>query len=100
MTVTDRDILEIESAVDIEAKKPFTAYALWLFLGWFGAHRFYAGRPKSALGMAALTLSIVGLPISIFWWMADAIVLGSILSEERELSYDKHARLVLESRKA
>ena len=25
------------------------AYALWAFLGLFGAHRFYVGRPASGL---------------------------------------------------
>ncbi|MCA3718586.1 MAG: TM2 domain-containing protein, partial [Brevundimonas sp.] len=28
-------------------------YVLWLFLGSVGAHRFYVGRWKSGLGMAA-----------------------------------------------
>jgi TM2 domain-containing membrane protein YozV len=98
MSITTRDIVEIESLVDSQAKKPFTAYALWFFLGWFGAHRFYAGRAKSGFGMMALSLSMIGLPISIFWWMADAVVLGSILEEERELLYDQQARLLLESR--
>jgi hypothetical protein len=96
MSITYRDIVEIESFVESQAKKPFAAYALWFFLGWFGAHRFYAGRTKSALGMVALSLSVVGLPISILWWMADAVVLGSILQEERERLYDKEARLMLE----
>jgi TM2 domain-containing membrane protein YozV len=96
MSITDSDVRLIERVVEAEAKKPFTAYVLWFFLGWLGAHRFYAGRRKSGFGMLALTLSMVGLPISILWWMADAIVLGSILQEERELLYDKQARYLLE----
>jgi TM2 domain-containing membrane protein YozV len=98
MSITDRDMVAIEHLVESEAKKPFTAYALWFFLGWLGAHRFYAGRPKSAMAMAGLSLTIIGLPVTIFWWMADAVLLGSILTEDRELLYDKQARLLLESR--
>jgi TM2 domain-containing membrane protein YozV len=96
--ITSHDIVAIEHSVESQAKKPFTAYALWFFLGWFGAHRFYAGRAQSGFAMAALSLSVIGLPVSIFWWMADAVVLGSILSEERELLYDQQARLLLEER--
>lgn len=98
MSITNRDIVAIEHLVDSEAKRPFTAYVLWFFLGWLGAHRLYAGRPKSGLGMAALSLSIIGLPITIVWWMADAVMLSSILDEDRELLYDKQARLMLENR--
>jgi TM2 domain-containing membrane protein YozV len=98
MSISTRDIVEIESLVESQAKKPFPAYVLWFFLGWLGAHRFYAGRPKSAMAMAALSLSMIGLPITIFWWMADVVLLGTILSEERELLYDQQARILLENR--
>lgn len=98
MSITNRDLTHIESLVDDQAKKPFTAYVLWFFLGWFGAHRFYAGRRSSGFAMAGLSLSIIGFPIALVWWLTDAIVLGSILSEERELLYDQHARLMLEAR--
>ena len=33
------------------------AYALWFFLGLFGAHRFYLGRTQSGVGYLALTLA-------------------------------------------
>jgi hypothetical protein len=98
MSITERDLVQIEHLVEGEAKKPLPAYALWFFLGWFGAHRFYAGRPKSALCMAALTLSLVGFPISFFWWLADTVLLGNILEEERELLLDRHSRFLLEDR--
>jgi hypothetical protein len=99
LSIVDSDIVAIESLVDREAKKPVVAYIFWLFLGWFGAHRFYAGRPKSAFAMLALSLSAVGLPVSILWWLADAFVLPSILHEERELLFDQKARILLEDRK-
>lgn len=60
-----------------------TAYALWLFLGWAGAHRFYVGRWRSALGMAAAGLVTwimttmlgpwLGIPMTI-WWIVDALL--------------------------
>lgn len=32
------------------------AFALWLFFGFFGGHRFYADRAGSAVGMIVLTV--------------------------------------------
>ena len=98
MPAFNKDLMAVERYVDTHTKKPFVAYALWFFLGWFGAHRFYAGRVKSGFAMIALSLSFVGLPISILWWLADAVILGAILQEERELLYDQQARFMLENR--
>jgi TM2 domain len=98
VSVSQDDMVQLERLVDREAKQPFPAYALWFFLGWLGAHRIYAGRKKSGLAMAALSLSLIGFPIAFFWWLADAVLLGTILSEERELLYDQQARLLLENR--
>jgi TM2 domain-containing membrane protein YozV len=33
-----------------------TAYLLWIFLGWAGAHRFYCRRPRSGAFMLASAL--------------------------------------------
>ena len=41
---------------DAERKSMGTAYLLWLFLGFFGAHRFYTGRRESGIGYVVLTL--------------------------------------------
>jgi TM2 domain-containing membrane protein YozV len=37
------DALEREMLLDASLKKAPVAYALWFFLGGFGAHRFYLG---------------------------------------------------------
>ena len=47
---------------DANKKSPTTAYLLWFFLGWTGAHRFYIGNTGS--GAAILVLSIVGFALS------------------------------------
>jgi TM2 domain-containing membrane protein YozV len=65
------------------------AYALAIFLGGFGAHRFYLGRPGSAIAM--LLLWQVGLGTLIFgvgfvlcfayivWWIVDLCSLGGMV---------------------
>jgi hypothetical protein len=45
------------------------ALLLGFFLGVFGAHRFYVGRPRTAI-LQALTLGGVGI-----WWLYDNILI-------------------------
>ncbi|MFC4077617.1 TM2 domain-containing protein [Salinithrix halophila] len=70
-----------------------TAYILWLFLGVFGAHRFYLGQARSGLTMGFigplfLSFGLVfyflkGLGVSpllvmspfILWWLIDACLI-------------------------
>ncbi|MFF0989625.1 TM2 domain-containing protein [Kocuria nitroreducens] len=51
-------------------KNPTTAWLLWVFLGVFGAHRYYLGDWRTAVPMT-LTLGLLGV-----WSLADGIVLG------------------------
>ena len=79
---TGRDVLNlnteqlsyIEQRLGNDKKSGVVAYALWFFVGWFGAHRFYFGKNKIAIFFIALSL------ISIFTWfflvgIATAIIL-------------------------
>jgi len=47
------------------------AFLLSLFLGFFGADRFYIGRTKSAI---AKLLSVGGVGV---WWLSDFILIAS-----------------------
>jgi len=47
------------------------AFLLSLFLGFFGADRFYIGRTKSAI---AKLLSLGGVGV---WWLSDFILIAS-----------------------
>lgn len=47
------------------------AFLLAAFLGVFGAHRFYVGRPRSAI-LQLITIGGLGL-----WWLADLIIIGT-----------------------
>ncbi|HEV7291633.1 MAG TPA: NINE protein, partial [Devosia sp.] len=60
---------------------------LWFFLGYVGAHRFYLGKPVSALVLLALSASILLLTFVSFgflsflwfivglWWLIDALLI-------------------------
>jgi TM2 domain-containing membrane protein YozV len=61
-------------------------YALWFFLGTFGAHRFVTGRVASGVAMLALfmlgwaTVWLLGLGLiflvpAAIWWLVDALLI-------------------------
>ena|SRR6478672_10549874 len=56
---------------DANKKSLGVSYVLWVFLGFFGAHRFYNGKPGSAI--AQLLLNIFG------WLTISALGVGLLL---------------------
>jgi TM2 domain-containing membrane protein YozV len=62
-------------------KSKGVAYILWLFFGWLGVHRFYAGKTGSGLAQLLLSLSFVGLAVTILWWLVDAFLIPSMINE-------------------
>lgn len=63
----------------------WTAYGLWLFLGSFGAHRFYLGKWVTGFIMAFFGMStwgvagIVTLAKGPFWWVLSPFALWWII---------------------
>ncbi|MCP1335063.1 TM2 domain-containing protein [Futiania mangrovi] len=67
------------------------SYLLWIFLGWFGAHRFYLGRIVSGLILLALTILtfLIGMvtlgfgsflmAIPAIWVLVDAFLIPGIV---------------------
>ncbi len=76
---------------DIKKKSMVLAYLFWLFLGSFGAHRFYLGRTGSAIVMLCLSLvssvltvvfiGFLGLAVVGIWWLIDAFLVYSMVNE-------------------
>jgi len=60
---------------NISNKSLTTTILLALFLGIWGAHRFYAGKTGSAIAMLLLSLSMVGLMITSIWAFVDMIII-------------------------
>lgn len=75
---TDTQLL-IEARIANEQKSTGVAYALWFFLGIFSAHRFYLGRPLSAILQIASYFIVVGF----IWWIVDAFLIGDMISKHR-----------------
>jgi len=57
------------------------AYILWLLLGFFGGHRFYARQKGTAIIMMILTVTVIGWPITLIWWLIDALLLPDLVDK-------------------
>lgn len=70
------------------------AYALCLFGGLFGLHRFYLGRDLAAAGMAAITLvslpligsglGLLGFVVSGTWAISDLVLIPAMAREANQ----------------
>lgn len=65
---------------DANKKSTGVAFALWFFLGMFGAHRFYLGTTGPAVAMLVLTvLGIITAFIVIGWFFLLAVAVWAIV---------------------
>lgn len=88
---TQQQIL-IEQRISNEKKPTGVAYLLWIFLGGFGAHRFYLGKVGSGVAqliliMGGLLLStiLIGIPMVIaggIWLLIDLFLITGIISQD------------------
>lgn len=69
----------IEARLTNEGPSMLLAYVFWLFLGVFSAHRFYLGRPKSAIFQILLCLIAIGL----IWVLIDAFLIPGMVREKQ-----------------
>lgn len=60
------------------------AYLLLIFLGMFGAHRFYLGRTGSGVAQLLLTISIIGTIVSFIWVFVDLFTVPGMIREKQD----------------
>lgn len=87
---------------DAAKKSAGVAYALWFFLGFFGAHRFYLERTGSAVAMLviamlsfALTIVLIGFLGLIamgIWWFVDAFLIQGMVRDSNDTLIDHMRR--------
>jgi TM2 domain-containing membrane protein YozV len=76
----------IEQRVANERKSAGAAYLLWFFLGFVSAHRFYLGKPISAILQILSYFILVGF----VWWFLDFFLIPSIIEDDLD---DKRSRM-------
>lgn len=75
----------VEQQVTNQSQSVVLAYVFWFFLGLLSAHRFYLGRPISAMTQIFLNILIVGL----LWTLVDLFLIpGMIRANQEELRMD------------
>lgn len=80
MSLTTQDRILIETRVGNEGPSTGVAYLLWFFLGFVSAHRFYLGRP----GTAILQILSYFILIGVVWLLIDAFLIPSMVRTRQE----------------
>ena len=80
MTLTTDEQLLIEQRVTNDGKNVVVAYLLWFFLGVFSAHRFYLGRPVSAILQFLSYFILIGF----VWWLIDFFLVPGMIRQSNE----------------
>ena len=66
-------------------KTAVVAYLLWFFLGLLGGHNFYLKRTGVAVAQLILSLTMVGLVITIVWVFVDAFLIPGWVRNQNNL---------------
>lgn len=86
--LTPQQLLGHETAMLRYRKEPVVAFLLAVFLGIFGAHHFYLGYNRAGVIMLVLTLSVVGLIVSVPWKIVNWVtVWGETADANDEMEY-------------
>lgn len=94
MNLNTQQQMLVEQRVTNDAKSPVVAYLLLIFLGGFGAHRFYLGKTGTAITMLILfILGWVTLVIGVglvmlgavgIWCFVDIFLIPGMIQEDKE----------------
>jgi len=80
MALSTNQMILIEQRVTNDSKNAMVAYLLWFFLGWLSAHRFYLGKPVSAILQIISYFVLIGF----VWWFIDAFLIPGIIKSHRD----------------
>ena len=80
MGLSTAELSYVEHQVVNDAPTVGLAYCLWFFGGLLSAHRFYVGKPGSAV-LQILSYFIV---IGFAWWIIDAFRISGMVEERKD----------------
>lgn len=70
----------IEHQVINDAPTVGMSYVFWLFLGIFSGHRFYMGKPGSAVLQILSYFVLIGF----VWWIIDGLRMSELVEERKD----------------
>ena len=80
MTLTTEEKTLIEARVANDGPSIVVAYLFWFFIGFLAAHRFYLGRP----GTAILQIVLIFLIVGVIWWVIDLFLIPGMVRERQD----------------
>jgi TM2 domain-containing membrane protein YozV len=80
MPLTTEEKMLIEMRVANESPSTATAYLLWIFLWFVSAHRFYLGRPGSAVIQILCYFIVIGF----IWVLIDAFLIPGMIRDKQD----------------
>jgi len=96
MAFTTEDMILIEQRAANEKKSAGAAYLLWFFLGWISAHRFYLGKPVTAILQIVSYFFLIGF----VWWVLDLFLIPAIIDQKMDAARSDAAWAIRRSRYA
>lgn len=79
MALTTEQLTLIEARVTNDGPSVGVAYALWFFLGLVSGHRWYLGRPGSAIAQILSYFILVGF----VWLLIDGFLIPGMIREKK-----------------
>ena len=79
MALSTTELMLVEQRVTNDAPSTGAAYLLWFFLWFVSGHRFYLGRP----GTAILQILSYFILIGFIWLLIDAFLIPSIIRDKK-----------------
>lgn len=94
MAHSTQDMILIEQIASNQKKSAGAAYLLWFFVGWLSAHRFYLGKPVTAILQIISYLFLIGF----LWWILDIVLIPRIISDKLEKARSEASLKLRETR--
>jgi TM2 domain-containing membrane protein YozV len=66
-------------------KTAIVAYLLWFFVGLFGGHNFYLKRTGVAVTQLILSITLVGMLITMVWVLVDAFLIPGWIRNQNNI---------------
>ncbi|WP_426257718.1 TM2 domain-containing protein [Sphingomonas sp. DC1600-2] len=79
MALTISELSLVEQRVANDGPSTGVAYLLWFFLGWISAHRFYLGRPATAILQILSYFILIGF----IWLLIDAFLIPGMVRDKK-----------------
>ncbi|MES2989664.1 MAG: TM2 domain-containing protein [Pseudomonadota bacterium] len=79
MALTTAELMLVEQRVTNDGPSTGAAYLLWFFLWFVSGHRFYLGRPGTAILQIVSYFFVVGF----IWLLVDAFLIPEMIREKR-----------------